>query len=120
MATRFVDLNEAAKMLGITPEELVEKRSSGDIHGYRDGGSWKFKAEEVERYRSEMSEGKPESSLRFDDGLDDFIKPDGLDDDDESILVSEDSVGQSPETTSSTIIGKSGGTPQADSDLKIS
>jgi excisionase family DNA binding protein len=121
MATRFVDLNEAAKMLGITPEELVEKRSSGDIHGYRDGGSWKFKAEEVERYRSELLEGKPESSLRFDDGLDDFIKPEGLlDDDDESILVSEDSVGQSPETTSSTIIGKSGGASPADSDLKIS
>ena len=46
---KFVELNEAAQMLGMTPEQLVEMRSSGDIHGYRDGASWKFKIEEVER-----------------------------------------------------------------------
>ena len=34
---KFVELNEAAKMLGLTPDQLVEMRSNGDIHGYRDG-----------------------------------------------------------------------------------
>ena len=29
MATRFVELNEAAKMLGLTPDQLVEMRSNG-------------------------------------------------------------------------------------------
>lgn len=120
MASRFVELNEAAELLGISPEELVEKRSSGDIHGYRDGNSWKFKIEEVERCKVEWQEGgKADSVLRFDDGLDDLIAPETMEDDGESILVSEDSVGQPPETTSSTIIGKSGGAPAADSDLKL-
>lgn len=119
MASRFVELNEAAKLLGISPEELIEKRSNGDIHGYRDGNSWKFKIEEVERCKVEWQEGaKSDSALRFDDGLDELIKPAAMEDD-ESILVSEESVGASPETTSSTIIGKSGGAPAADSDLKL-
>ena len=49
MAGKFVDLNEAAKMIGVGPEGLVEMRSKGTIFGYRDGASWKFKVDEVER-----------------------------------------------------------------------
>ena len=37
MAGKFVDLKEAAKMIGVTAEELVDMRSRGDIFGYRDG-----------------------------------------------------------------------------------
>jgi excisionase family DNA binding protein len=100
MASRFVELSEAAEILGITPEQLVEKRSNGDIHGYRDGNSWKFKIEEVERCKSEWQGGeKSESALQFDDGLDELIKPEEMDDAG-SILVDEDSVGPA-ETTSS-------------------
>ena len=33
---------------------LVEMRSRGDIFGYRDGASWKFKPEEIERVASEL------------------------------------------------------------------
>ena len=54
MATRFFELNDAAKMLGLTPDQLVELRSNGTIHGYRDGASWKFKAEEIERVAKEL------------------------------------------------------------------
>jgi hypothetical protein len=67
MATRFVELNEAATILGLTPEQLVEMRSNGEIHGYRDGASWKFKIEEVERVKAERSgssaEGEESSSV---------------------------------------------------------
>ena len=49
MAGKFVDLAEAARMIGVPPEELVEMRSKGNIFGYRDGASWKFKVDEVER-----------------------------------------------------------------------
>ena len=49
MAGKFIELNDAAEMLGMTPEELKELRDAGDIHGYRDDASWKFKPEEVER-----------------------------------------------------------------------
>ena len=52
--SNFVPLEEAAKKLGVSTEELVEMRSRGEIFGYRDGGSWKFKPEEIERVGSEL------------------------------------------------------------------
>lgn len=53
----FVSLEEAAKKLGVSTNELVEMRSRGEIFGYRDGGSWKFKPEEIERVAGEMMGG---------------------------------------------------------------
>ena len=86
----YVSLDEAAKILGVTPDELVEMRSRGEIFGYRDGSSWKFKTEEIERVQSEL------------DG-------DALDEDagGSSILVSERQVGPSGSKSGPTI-GKSG------------
>lgn len=52
--SNFVSLEDAAKKLGVSTEELVEMRSRGEIFGYRDGGSWKFKPEEIERVAGEM------------------------------------------------------------------
>ncbi|GIW99485.1 MAG: excisionase [Pirellulaceae bacterium] len=54
----FVPLEEAAKRLGVTTDELVEMRSRGEIFGYRDGGSWKFKPEEIERVLAERAGGE--------------------------------------------------------------
>ena len=50
----YVLLEEAAKILGVSTEELVEMRSRGEIFGYRDGTSWKFKEEEIERVQAEL------------------------------------------------------------------
>jgi hypothetical protein len=52
--SNFVSLEDAAKKLGVSVEELVEMRSRGEIFGYRDGGSWKFKPEEIERVTAEL------------------------------------------------------------------
>ncbi len=57
MAGKFIELKAAAKQLGITPERLGEMREAGEIHGYRDGASWKFKVEEVERVAKELAAG---------------------------------------------------------------
>jgi len=57
MSAQFITLEEAAKKLGVNTDELVEMRSRGDIFGYRDGGSWKFKPEEIERVAAEMLGG---------------------------------------------------------------
>ncbi|XZE20498.1 helix-turn-helix domain-containing protein [Pirellulaceae bacterium SH449] len=51
----YVTLDDAAKILGVSSEELVEMRSRGEIFGYRDGTSWKFKAEEIDRVRAELA-----------------------------------------------------------------
>jgi excisionase family DNA binding protein len=50
---KFVPLDEAAKLLNVPAEDLVQKRANGDIHGYRDGSSWKFRMEEIERFADE-------------------------------------------------------------------
>ena len=57
MSAQFITLEEAAKKLGVHTDELVEMRSRGDIFGYRDGASWKFKPEEIERVAAEMLGG---------------------------------------------------------------
>jgi hypothetical protein len=51
----YVSLDEAAKLLGVTAAELIEMRSRGEIFGFRDGASWKFKADEIERVKLELS-----------------------------------------------------------------
>jgi hypothetical protein len=134
MAGKFIDLKEAAKILGVTPEELIDMRSRGEIFGYRDGASWKFKNEEVERVSSERSAaGKSGGSgvLALDD--EDFenittgsdaaraaaLSADNEDSVD-SVLVSEDPLAGSAIGKQSTVIGKElrGKRPE-DSDLKL-
>ena len=93
MARKFIDLEEAAKMLGVSPETLTEMRERQKIYGYRDGGSWKFKPEDVEKLIADR------------DAADDEGEFAELDEDPDSILLSEVELGQSDESTSSTIIG---------------
>lgn len=53
MAGNLIPLDDAAKMLGKTVEELTELRSQNEIAGYRDGSSWKFKMQEINRFAEE-------------------------------------------------------------------
>ena len=94
----YIPLEDAAKMLGVSVDELKDMRSRSEIFGVRDGSSWKFKADEIERVRDEMSG----------DVLDD--DPGGS-----SILVSEQQVGASSSTLGSNL-GIGGG----ESDLRLS
>ncbi|MDA1052453.1 MAG: helix-turn-helix domain-containing protein [Planctomycetota bacterium] len=115
--SQFLELNEAAKRLGVSPDKLVEMRSNGDIRGFRDGASWKFKEDEIDRAREELadSSGGLENELfSFDEAGSNLDLAD-----DESILVSEEELGHSGEATSSTIIGKATEAAAPDSDLTL-
>jgi hypothetical protein len=70
------------------------------VHGYRDGASWKFKPDEIERVAAELSgaaeadaasKGVSDASDSGDDALDELIDVADLqldsDEDNESILV---------------------------------
>jgi len=133
MAGKFVELKEAASILGMTTEELVELRAEGGIHGYRDGGSWKFKAEEVERVATERgisanvdgTESDSESSAELDDLISLSELSDSAIDDlssDSSILVSEEELGGvAPDAgASSTVIGANKNADSAESDIQLS
>lgn len=43
----FLTLEQAASMLGIDAETVVELRSQGELFGYRDGATWKFRRQHL-------------------------------------------------------------------------
>ncbi len=52
--SNLIPLEDAAKLLGLTVEKLNEMRSNSEIFGYKDGVSWKFKMQELERVADEF------------------------------------------------------------------
>ncbi|MCO6047256.1 excisionase family DNA-binding protein [Aeoliella sp. ICT_H6.2] len=53
MDPKFIKLEEAAEQLGITHDHLNALREEGKLRAYRDGASWKFRTEEIDRMATE-------------------------------------------------------------------
>ena len=126
---KLIELEEAAALLGMTPDEVTTERTKGKLFGYRDGVNWKFKENELERYASSkgivLGDAKPKPKAgssgslpkvaAVDEDLSELVDVSELElseaDDidlseaDESILVSEE-LGGSERNAGSTIIGK--------------
>lgn len=62
----FVSFDDALKRLGITPERLNQLREDNELRAYRDGASWKFRADEIDKM---SSEGIPDVPPPSDVGL---------------------------------------------------
>jgi len=45
---KYYTVEEAAQLLGTTPADVNQRRERNELHGYRDGASWKFKVEDVD------------------------------------------------------------------------
>ena len=52
--SNLIPLEDAARLLGLSVEKLSEMRSNSEIFGYKDGASWKFKMQEIERVADEF------------------------------------------------------------------
>ncbi len=110
MVRKFYETEEAAKLLGITPEQLNEMRDRREVYAVRDGGMWKFKVEEIERLvASRADDMLPQDSEEYAE----------MTDDPDSILVSDLGLGPSSAGASSTVIGKSNAPSSAASDIQI-
>ena len=115
----YIKLDEAAEKLGISPDKLKEMIDNNDIRAFRDGASFKFKTDEIDRVKAtlgDVAEAADDAIQLADDSLDELVPVDGiLDDDDsaDSLLVDEQAGG------SATVIGDSGTPSAADSDLKL-
>ena len=73
MSSQFLSLEEAAKQLGISPEELVSMRSAGKVRGFRDGASWKFPVDELTRLSEDLAaEADDYDPYRIADSDDEF------------------------------------------------
>ena len=95
----LIDQKEAARLLGISEEELTQLISRNEIFGYRDGPGWKFKMTELERVAEERGVRLGSEPIEpGGSGIDaDLMELQDVpaDDDAESILVSEEELGQS-------------------------
>jgi|GEM_PF-1046222 len=61
---QFISLEEAARVLGITPEELRDKVQNREIVGYMGDNSWQFRSADIEEYARQMGQGSsPELNL---------------------------------------------------------
>lgn len=61
---KYLSLQEAAEFLGISQQALVRARERGEIRGFADRGSWKFRLEDVEEYgRMRQPDSDPEVPL---------------------------------------------------------
>jgi excisionase family DNA binding protein len=68
MSKKYLSLDEAASMLGMPREEITRLREKGELRGFADRGTWKFKVEDVENLgRSRQADSDPEVPLMLDD-----------------------------------------------------
>ena len=65
MAGKLIPLDIAAQQLGVSPDELNDLRQRQEIYGYRDGASWKFKPEDVEKLAAERTARPSDISAPF-------------------------------------------------------
>jgi hypothetical protein len=109
MAQKLLTAEEAAKMLGISVDDLSAMRERRQVFGIRDGSSWKYKQQDVERAAEEMKSGGSGVGL-----------PNPDDQESDSVLLSEVELGDPGSTSmSGTVIGKPGVMSPIDSDIEL-
>ena len=55
MAKKFLDAEEAAKLLGVSVDTLNDLRERHELYPMRDAGQWKYRQDEIERLAAERS-----------------------------------------------------------------
>jgi len=89
MATKFYNVEKTAEVLGVDAAEVNAMRERQELHGYRDGIDWKFKADEVDALAARRASQPAELDLEGD----------------ADVLLSEVELGGSDPGTSGTVIG---------------
>lgn len=95
MSSKFVPLEEAAQLLGISTDKLVAMRSGGEVRGFKDGASWKFPQTEIDRLLAEGVDNEGDEYAGFGGG------------DSDDALASDDDWQQEPEG-SATLVPEQG------------
>ncbi len=69
---KYLSLDEAAQQLGLRNDELNRIREKGEVRGFADRGTWKFKVEDIEELaRSRQADSSPEVPMYIDSGSQD-------------------------------------------------
>lgn len=73
---KYLTLEAAAAQLGIRPEELIRLREKGEVRGFADRGTWKFRSEDIDELaRRREPDSSPEVPLIPDDDDDGSSQP---------------------------------------------
>ena len=90
MASKYLNIEETVEILGIPQDEITQLREAGELRGFADRGTWKFRTEDIEEFaRSRQADSSDDGGLGSQDLLpvDDDFDSQGttslLDDDDE-------------------------------------
>jgi len=66
---KYLSLEEAAARLSVSKDQLIRMRESGEIRGFADRGTWKFRVEDVDELaRTRQADSSPEVQLLSDSG----------------------------------------------------
>ena len=113
MAQNLLSVDEAAARLGISSDELMQLVDQRQVFGIKDGANWRFKPEEIDRYKSDRESGGSQSDEAFYLPVD---EPESQEDD--AGLVTEELVGSAGPSGST--IGSGGfDDDEGDSDLSL-
>ena len=107
MPQKYYNVKETAGLFGLTEADVKAMIDRREIHGYRDGANWKFKAEDIERMAKERAAESPSENAAAEQG-------EGGD-----VLLSEFELGHSEAGTSGTVIGSSKRRSAAESDIRL-
>lgn len=70
MSKKYLSLEEAAQALGISVDDLKQLREKGEIRGFADRATWKFREQDIQEYRRRTNpDSSPEVSIMGDDDV---------------------------------------------------
>ncbi|GIX04201.1 MAG: hypothetical protein KatS3mg114_0070 [Planctomycetaceae bacterium] len=116
---KYLTLEEAAQQLGLRTDEVIRLREKGELRGYADRGTWKFKADDILEYKRRLQpDSSPEVQLlpEGDSALD--LDLSGLQSDSDVRLVTTPDKPQKGLTGSSTDLPTFSGAT-SDSDVRL-
>ncbi len=116
MAGKLLSLEEAASMIGVSPAELSDMRQRGEAYGMRDGNTWKFRQEDIDKLIADRGNALPVDLGGS--GLDLPVDLGDLNDSKVEIVLSEPSLGESP-SGGSTVIGGKKKPAGSDDDIEL-
>jgi excisionase family DNA binding protein len=109
MAQKYYNVAETAKILGVSADDVKKMMEGRELHGYRDGADWKFKAEDIDRLAQDRKAEQPA-----------VLETEPADDQGGDVLLSEVALGQPALGSSGTVIAMDAlGAEAAKSDLSL-
>jgi len=117
ISKKYLSLEEAAGLLKLKNDELIRFREKGEIRGFADRGTWKFKADDVEEFRRRRQpDSDPDVPIMGDDDLGERLMSDPdlqTFSSSENVLSDDDELGRQ-----ATVIRK-GRESSSDSDVRL-